>query len=98
MKELERFLIMVWVVGKELVRENSDKKQASSIPNLWLTRGKLRQLVQKVGFLKKEESLRFLKLVKVKRHPLRPIKIYCREKTQLVQKLFFFCYYYYDSN
>ena len=26
MKELERFLIMVWVVGKELVRENSDKK------------------------------------------------------------------------
>ena len=45
MKGLERLLIIGWVVGGELAREDADKKQASSIPNPWLTWGKLRRLV-----------------------------------------------------
>ena len=36
-----------------------------------------------------------LNLVRVKNHHHRTIEIYWEEKTQLVQKTGFFCYYYY---
>ena len=45
MKGLERFFIIGYVIGEELFRENLDKKQATFIPNPWLTKVKLRKLV-----------------------------------------------------
>ena len=66
MKELERFLIIGWVVGEEYAEKIQIIKQASSIPYTWFTRVKLRRLVQRVGFLKKGESLRFLSWLKSK--------------------------------
>ena len=45
MKGLEKLFIIGWVVGEEMVREYSDKKQASFVPNPCFTRGKLKWLV-----------------------------------------------------
>ena len=82
MKGLERFFIIGWMAEEEFIRDNSDKKkQVSCIPNPCSPE-------ENRGVPKKEKVSDF-KLIKGKRHHLRPIKIYCREKTQLAQKLFF---------
>ena len=97
MKELERFLIIGWVVGEEFVRENSDNK-TSQLHTLYLVhQGKIEAVGPKGRISEKRRKFKIFKLVKVKRNHLRPIKIYSKEKTQLVQKLYF-CYYYYYFN
>lgn len=91
-KGLDRFLTIAWVVGRNYSEKIETKSQASSLPNSWITWEKLKHLIYRVEFLKKE-GFKIFMLVKVKRPHLRPTEIYCRDKIQLVQKLFFYYYY-----
>ena len=70
MKELERFLIIGWVVGEELVSKNSVKKQASSILILD-HQGEIEAVGLKGRIPGKKRKFNIFKLVKVKRHLLR---------------------------
>ena len=90
MKGLQRFSIIAWVVEQELIKENSDKKEASFMPsNPWLIKRKLRWFWSKGRISEKTRKFKIFKVVNFKNRHLRPVKIYCREKTQLVHKLFF---------
>ena len=79
-----------------MIRENSGKKEASFMPsNPWFIKRKLRWFWSKGRISEKRRKFKIFKLVNFKNRHLRPVKIYCREKTQLVHKLFFFyCHYY----
>ena len=93
MKGLERFFIIDWVVGEELVRKIKRKNKLIS----YLIPGSLGE--NWCGWSKgyriseKKREFKIFKLIKVKRHHLGPIIIYCGEKTQF-RNLFFYYYYY----